>query len=350
MLADIPGLSSTVHICLYLPTSGKDQEFVLAFAALIAVLQSVTEEHPRTPVYLRGDANVNPKNLLRTQLLKDLQAQFSLQRLDLGHPTHHHFMGEGTSDSQLDIILHTAPPHLAETLVDVVCGQDNPLVSSHHDLIISKFPSSSTPYFPPPQALSAPRIPNDRVKVCWEDEGLENYKNLLSSALPLLQESLNGPPSEAMASILLNCTNQALNRAAELSFKTIKLSQEPRPRKEKVDVHVRRAQIVSLQASKSLKKLRASHLSSASALQAAQDAKSSASSSLRAAVRAASSFRARQRDLLLHSVLFNDPRKLQAAVKKAKASSTPPSICFKLGKTATVETQSPMDSLKHSSL
>ena len=156
LLLSIPGLSPSAHICVYLPTRGQDDKFVLALAALTAVMESLAEDYPNTPVYIRGDANVNPNNHSRVQLLSSFSSQFHLSSLDLGHPTYHHFMGGGVSDSQLDVILHKAPPDLAESLVKIVCGKENPLISSHHDLIISTFRCSPVPYNPPPQAVTAP--------------------------------------------------------------------------------------------------------------------------------------------------------------------------------------------------
>ena len=72
-----------------MPTSGQDVKFVLALAALTAVMESRAEDYPKTPVYIRGDANVNPSNLSRVQLLSSFSSQFYLSNLDLGHPTYH---------------------------------------------------------------------------------------------------------------------------------------------------------------------------------------------------------------------------------------------------------------------
>ena len=219
----------SAHISVYMPTSGRDHEFVLALAALSAVMESLAEDYPKAPVYIRGDANVNPNNLSRAQLLSSFSSQFHLSSLDLGHPTYHHFMGGGLSDTQLDVILHHAPPHLAESLVKIICGKENPLISSHHDLIISTFNCSPVPYNPPPQAVTAPRVPNTRVRVLWDEEGLARYQELLSSSLPLLRTSLSTDlrcQSQALASILLNCSNFALNHLQNFPSR---LSSSPSP-------------------------------------------------------------------------------------------------------------------------
>ena len=79
LVLSVPGISSSIHIGIYLPTSGKDEHFVLALAALTAVLESVLEEHHDVPIYVRGDANVNPSNLPRSQLFSNFLTRFNLR-------------------------------------------------------------------------------------------------------------------------------------------------------------------------------------------------------------------------------------------------------------------------------
>ena len=92
----------------------------MALAALTAVLESVLEDHHDVPVYVRGDANVNPSNLPRVQLFSNILSQFNLKNLPLHHPTHHHFQGNGDSDTQLDVLLFCGAPEQAESLLSVV--------------------------------------------------------------------------------------------------------------------------------------------------------------------------------------------------------------------------------------
>ena len=51
LLLSIPGLSPSVHIGIYLPTSGRDDLFVIALAALSAVMESVLDDHHGVPIY-----------------------------------------------------------------------------------------------------------------------------------------------------------------------------------------------------------------------------------------------------------------------------------------------------------
>ena len=42
LLLTIPGVASTVHICLYMPTAGLEAEFVIALASLSSALQKTS--------------------------------------------------------------------------------------------------------------------------------------------------------------------------------------------------------------------------------------------------------------------------------------------------------------------
>ena len=141
IIVSLPGFSVTAHIAIYLPTSGREAEFVSALASLEACLELINEDYA-CPVYIRGDANVNPNNLSRVSLFKHFCSKHKLISLDLAHPTHHHFIGNGLSDTQLDILLYRGPPEQRESLHSIVCKLDNPLIQSHHDLNVSSFPLS----------------------------------------------------------------------------------------------------------------------------------------------------------------------------------------------------------------
>jgi hypothetical protein len=48
---------------------------------------------------------VNLNNISRKKLLESFLTSDDLHSLDTLHPTHHHFVGKGASDSQLDLLL-----------------------------------------------------------------------------------------------------------------------------------------------------------------------------------------------------------------------------------------------------
>ena len=145
----IPGLASSTHIGVYLPTAGKDPEFLSALADLEAVTANTTEMFGDSPVFFRGDFNVNPKNKARLPLLTSFIDRHALLSIDAGHPTHHHFVGDGSSDSQLDLLLHSSSPNVKESLSMVICKLSNPLVASCHDILLSVVTLPTLPTSPP---------------------------------------------------------------------------------------------------------------------------------------------------------------------------------------------------------
>ena len=58
ILLAVPGLSQSAHISVYLPTAGKDTEFLCALAALDTCIEQIKEDFS-CPVYIRGDFNEN---------------------------------------------------------------------------------------------------------------------------------------------------------------------------------------------------------------------------------------------------------------------------------------------------
>ena len=105
VLLSIPGVAPSVHIAIYLPTSGKEAEFVSALADLEVCLEELRENY-KCPIYIRGDCNVNVKNKTRAAIFQHFCTKHCLVNLDLDHPTHHHFLGNGLSDAQLDVLLY----------------------------------------------------------------------------------------------------------------------------------------------------------------------------------------------------------------------------------------------------
>ena len=51
------------------------------------------------------------------------------------HKTYHHFMGQGKSDSDLDVLLYSNQDLVDEQLLQIKRGQVDQLVDSHHDVV-----------------------------------------------------------------------------------------------------------------------------------------------------------------------------------------------------------------------
>ena len=52
-----PGKMLTVHMAIYLPTAGRDQEYVEALAEVDACINELHTKYPDAPIFLRGDFN-----------------------------------------------------------------------------------------------------------------------------------------------------------------------------------------------------------------------------------------------------------------------------------------------------
>ena len=93
-----PGCQVSVHIALYLPTSGKENDFLDQLAQLTACIEELRETYEDCPIYIRGDGNVNPNNQERAKLFSTFVSNFELHQVPMPdqHRTYHHFLGGGT--------------------------------------------------------------------------------------------------------------------------------------------------------------------------------------------------------------------------------------------------------------
>ena len=132
-----PGHALSIQVAVYLPTQGKENEFVNSIAKLSLCLDQLSEQHPEAVFCLRGDFNVNEKNKRRQALLKHLCTEHALKITPFLHRTYHHFLGGGNSDSFLDKILYSSSLPSPEVLLKIFCKLEDPLINSHHDLILS---------------------------------------------------------------------------------------------------------------------------------------------------------------------------------------------------------------------
>ena len=55
----MPGLSVTIHVGIYLPTSGLDAEFVHEISKLENTIDDLSDKYPQACIFIRGDANAS---------------------------------------------------------------------------------------------------------------------------------------------------------------------------------------------------------------------------------------------------------------------------------------------------
>ena len=121
ILLNIPGHPQSIHVSLYLPTAGKDSEFLDSLSLLTNLLGSLDEKYPDSLTFLRGDSNANPKNESRIILFQHFQELLNLKRVPLLHKTYHHFIGDGLFDSEIDVIMHSADTNTSEEITKIIC-------------------------------------------------------------------------------------------------------------------------------------------------------------------------------------------------------------------------------------
>ena len=207
-----PGYQTSIHITIYLPTAGKDAEFLEEVVKLSDCVEDLLEKHLDAVLYIRGDANVNPSNVSRQKILRNFCDKWELTSTTINHPTYHHFMGHGASDSQLDVLIHSK--NVKETLHKILCKLSNPLITSHHDALLSYL---SIPASIPPTKNdnpTAPRVFNNRVKIHWTTAGVEAYKDCVENNLATIRSTWLDPASSPSTSVLLQSTNSFLDRCA----------------------------------------------------------------------------------------------------------------------------------------
>ena len=201
---------------------------------------------------------MNPKNVSRAAVFDHLLLKHNLVKVDLHHPTYHHFLGQGEFDSPLDAILHVKRAPVCEVVKTIICKLQHPLIESHHDLIVSTF---SLPICnkieDENQKISAPRVDNDRLKILLSEEGIENYESVVSDHFSRLRSTWCDPSSPALMSILLSSTYSLLSSAASSTNKAISLgsARSPKPR---CHPHIVAAQKDLLSKHENLKRIKSS--------------------------------------------------------------------------------------------
>ena len=329
ILLSPPGHTTTAHLTVYLPTSGKDSEFVIALAALEASVTDILENHS-CPIYLRGDFNVNPKNVTRCDLLRSFCDRFDLSSVDFGHPSHHHFTGGGASDSQLDLLLYRGPVAHTETLSSILCSLSNPLVMSHHDVISSKFQLLPHTISPSEGNISAPQVPNLRVKILWEQKNLPAYESLVSPALSQLRMRWGACSSPTAFSVIFSSTSSILSHAAQSLNKFRRLSslQKPRP---SLHPDIRAAQVSSLSAARHLRDLKSKEAPNACLINEATANCASQRANLKRISKAWKVSEAVKRDQLLSTILTTNPSTAYSFLRASKNINTGPIQTLSVG-------------------
>ena len=310
LILKIPGTRISVHMALYLPTHGKDPEFISEFASMKNCIEEISVLHNNPLLFIRGDGNCNPKNIIRYQVLKHFIQDYNLKQVKISHPTYHHFVGNGKYDSNIDIIIHTTAEGVTEKVKNIICRNDRPDISSHHDIITTVF---SLPYQAPPKKqpdlIEAPRTILKRNKILWTEDGIHQYQGLVEEQLQELRNRWLCEGSKAAIAVLLQSTHDIMNLAATTTNPSVSLNEEKYCKAFKTPHSVTRAK----------RKLDKKHRmmlkrgTSSSILQL-----KSARKQYRLAVRTWRLTEAVKRDTRLDTILSKDPKQIYSYLRSAR--------------------------------
>ena len=330
IILELPGFQPTIHINIYLPTSGLDKQYLDELASLQNIIDDLSEKYPTSLVYVRGDANASyiPRNHnKRDEIFQYFCVENSLEPVHLNHKTYHHFCGEGTSDSSIDVLLSSTlagdgtPAPTREHLEEILCCKtDSRIFNSHHDAIISSF---KTQYLEAPihVDISAPAVENTRHRIIWDEEQLESYADLVSPVLADLRDTWLNNSCPSSISVLLQQTNNILTSAAKATQKVVDLSSHPKPLKKRIPSTIRIASKKLRFENSNLLKVVHDPLSTEAEVSNAKTSVAASRSQLQKVKRAANLQKELERDKNLYEIRSSKPGSLFASIRRNKRQS-----------------------------
>ena len=316
----LPGLAVSVHICIYLPTQGKETRFLEDLASLSSCISEMKALYPDALFYLRGDFNTSRTNLKRTPVLEYFTNNHCFKSVSIQHTTYHHFLGDGLSDSHLDQLLYPLARNTTEELSEIVCKLSNPLVNSHHDVLIStvKIPHVSKTPEDLSKNTTAPRLQNSRSKIIWTEAGAAMYRDMVSGSLQHIQDFWLSSSTTATLHVALQATNSIMSRAACMTNKSILLNKPFVPRSAAVPKEIKISQKALLKMHRHLRSFNGSH-SEKDQLRSIYNKNKKEHRKLERKHAAMDSF---NRDSKLFSILSSNPAPLYKSIKSSKSSQT----------------------------
>ena len=237
-----PHTHPSIHVSLYLLTSGKESEFITEITKLRIFLEEMQDLYPNYLVFLRGDSNVNSNNKPRLRIFNNFMSSLNLTSISFEHKTYHHFLGDGLFDSKIDVLVHVNDEKANEDVADIFCREDYPIIHSHHDIISSVFhlPGNAIPAVP--LSTQVPVTPNTRIKIIWSYQGIPTYQSLIGQSLADLRKRWLVPSSRSCVSILIQLSSNILSSAAAASNPSLPLSETPSSKSKNVPRAIRSAQ------------------------------------------------------------------------------------------------------------
>ena len=320
IILDIPKCPISIDTALYLPTSGKDTEFIEALSMLKLFIGDMLDKYKDPIFFIKGDSNVNPKNKSRSLLLKLVQQEYNLQRLQLQHNSYHHFVGHGESDSEIDIIMYSGSPFAQENLLSIFCKLEYPQIDSCHDIIETEICLLMVPEPIPIKIEKAPRMFIKREKILWTAEGIERYKDIVAPHLRNIRDSWPASSSKSAVSVLLQSSYDTLSSSASDTNISVDLLKKNTPKKIRTPPAISHSLKYLENARLNLRSIQ--NLSSATSFDISEAEKmlSNAKSKYRCTVRYTNHSKSYKRDQGLDDILTSNPSKVFSFVRTCKSS------------------------------
>ena len=238
-----PGSPVSIHISLYLATSGKEIDFTEQITLLNNCIDDLREMYEGCLIFIRGDGNVNHNNHERMKILSIFLSNNNLVLTKIDHKCYHHFLGGGAFDSNIDIIAHSSESPHSESVSAIFCGQENPEIESHHDPILSNI---LLPFTEPQEVQNdlpdAPRIHQTRHRIIWSEEGVTEYQEQVAIKLSKVRQKWLNPLSKTSLSVLLSSTNYILNEAAISTNRSVNLNKKKNLKSKLKSVSIRKTE------------------------------------------------------------------------------------------------------------
>ena len=232
-------------------------------------------------------------------------------------------MGNGASDSSIDVILHrNSALKFSEKVKTILCSKTDSRVDSKHDIIVTELTLPFTDLPPAKPIESPPSIANTKHRILWSEEGILKYRELLSNTLLSLQDNWKNPPSPVSFSVLLQCTNEAITSAAKLTNKVVDLSKEKPPPKVYVPLDVTAASKAKKDAHLELQKVTSDPSSTHSEQVLAKSKFSDARRGHRRVWRRHQAAEEHERDRKLSSICSKNPAEAFKLLKSVRATSS----------------------------
>ena len=166
------GTMSILAMSVYLPTSGKDDEY----SECLSLLSTFIEENcdPGDSILIGADTNCSEKSSQRRiRLYRDFCKKQDLLRAGSSSPTFHHY--NLTSESNIDTFLISSDLEDELGSIQVNCTMDEPLNFSCHDLLLTTL-SIPVPHPEQSSKYSDTYTVHDRAKVLWDCSDISSYQ------------------------------------------------------------------------------------------------------------------------------------------------------------------------------